>query len=290
MSEGLSKPSLAIVIPTFNEPDLLQECLASLDWPEDLDVTLVIVNAGDPLGFELPSNAVEVKVSSDCFWTASVEAGFDYIRHHDFDWAMLANADNTFYPGSIGRLLELSRSGPNIVAACPAYIRVGDEPERLLYSDQLDLGILLYGKLNRRWTAPSEAPDAPFPIELTGGQGVLFPASLLKEFATDPKRFPHHAGDHDLWLQMRHKGVKVMVEPKAGIVNLRVLGGKHATGFWPKLKKLWWRLGSDLTQDSPKVMWRLRAKHLAFPTAVVSFLVSFLARWTIGFPKLLKRT
>jgi len=283
---------LAVVIPTYNEPELLQQCLSSLDWPDELEVTLVIVNAGEPLGFELPAKAVEVKVTSDCFWTASVEAGFAWIRSQkpEFDWAMLANADNTFYPGSVGRLLALCRKEPGVVAACPAYIRTDEEPEKLLYSDQLDLGILLYGKLNRRWSKPEEAPDEPFEIQLTGGQGVLFPAKLLAQFAMDAKRFPHHAGDHDFWLQMRRKGVRLMVEPKAGIVNLRILGGKHATGFWAKVKKLWWRLGSDLTQDSPKVMWRLRAKHLPLPAAIASFVLSFGARWTIGFPKLLKRT
>lgn len=281
---------LAVVVPTYNESELLQRCLASMDWPATLRPTFVIVNAGDCLDFELPENSVELKVPSDHFWTASVAAGFDYVRSGQFDYVMLANADNTFFPGTIERLLRLARSAPNVVAASPAYIGVANEPIELLYSDQLDLGILLFGKLNRRWTTPEDAPDEPFEIQLTGGQGVLFTASLLQMAEMDSQNFPQHGGDHDFWIQLRKKGVKILVEPRAGIVNLRVLGGKHATGLWAKFKKLVWRLRSDLTQDSPKVMWRLRKKHLSLPVAIVSFLVSFALRWTVGFPKLLRRT
>lgn len=288
--EILRAVRLAVVLPTFNEPELLRECMASLEFPRSVLSTILIVNAGDPLGFELPANAVEIKVPSDHFWTASVAAGLEYARAGAFDFVMLANADNTFLPGSVEKLLRLARSGAKIVASSPAYIQVGEEPVELLYSDQLDLGILLFGKLNRRWNVPAEAPVEPFEIELTGGQGVVFSTRLLEDVAMDPDRFPHHAGDHDFWLQARKKGWTVMVEPQAGIVNRRVLGGKHAVGTWAKVGKLIWRLRSDLTQDSPRVMWRLRAKHLPLPVALVSFLLSFGMRWTIGFPKLLKRS
>jgi hypothetical protein len=93
-----------------------------------------------------------------------------------------------------------------------------------------------------------------------------------------------------LWLQARKGGWKLEVVPSAGVVNTRTLSASHAKGFFQKLGRLWWRMTSDKTPESWRIMWRLRRKHLPLPVAMFSTVVSFGLRWTVGLPKILRRT
>jgi hypothetical protein len=142
----------------------------------------------------------------------------------------------------------------------------------------------------RPWARPDDAPSEPFTIVLTGGQGVMFPSSVALEFKMDERNFPHYASDHDLWLQLRRAGWRLDLLPGTGVVNTRILSAQHARSLGDRIKKLWWRMTSDKTPESWRIMWRLRRKHLSLPTAIVSTLVSFVLRWSVGLPKILRRT
>ena len=281
--------SVLVIVPTYNEPAELGRTVQSL-LDENVDgLHIVAVNAGDPLPGDISDRLEEIRVSSDHYWTHCIDKGLQEAAHRDFTFVYLTNADTYALPGTVEKLIKHAAEHPKTVSCAPAYIEV-EKNVQLLYSHQDPMGPLVYGKLVRPWKTPTEAPLTPTQIVLTGGQGVLFPTEVAREFRVDTANFPHYASDHDLWLQLRAAGWKLELVPGTGVVNQRILSAQHATGLGAKLKKLWWRMSSDKTPESWRIMWRLRRKHQPLPLAVVTTLVSFGLRWTVGLPKILRRT
>jgi hypothetical protein len=281
---------LAILVPTYNEEALLTRFVDSLEPVPDVETTIVVINAGKPLSEGLAKRVLEVAVPDHFFWTACMQVGFEKVAEDGkFDFAMMGNADTVLVPGSVAELIKFIDAHPNTVACCPAYLKLGEEEPHLHYSDQNDWGFLLYGKMSQRWNTLSEAPKEPFKTDVIGGQGVLFDAKICAKYRLDPDNFPQAAGDHDFWYQLR-KGEKIQlwVVPTAGTINLRQMGVQpgRKKGFF---RRIWQRMTSDKTGDSARLMWRLRRKHLSLPVAVPSFVISFLIRYTLGLPKMLKR-
>ena len=283
------------IVPTYNEPDELRRVVDSLVSQGVEGLHVLVVNAGDPLPEDIASQVEEVKVDSECYWTCCVNKGFEIARGRGYGFVYLTNADTYALPGTLAALLEHASKDDRSIACAPAYIE-GDEGVRLLYSHQDPMGFLLYGRLIRPWvdrtdrTDRTDPSDQSFEIALTGGQGVLFSASVLQDHKMDERNFPQYASDHDFWLTLRREGYQLTLLPQTGVVNTRILSAQHASGFGAKTRALWRRMTSDKTPESWRIMWRLRKKHLPWPVAVLSTLFSFALRWTVGLPKILRRT
>lgn len=282
-------PPIDVVIPTYNEFDVLKRTVDSVIEDGGEAARILIVNAGERLPPDIARFVEELPVPSDHFWTASVEMGFAHLRPRNPRWVMMLNADTDLLPGTLRALYEVASAYPNVVAVAPAYIREPDGTVRLLYSDQDQMGFLLYGRLRRPWTSPEDAPSEPFEIALAGGQGMLLRGEWISRYPLDVPRFPQDGGDHDLWLRMRRDGIRLLCVPKAGVVNQRLLGAHEHVTARARLNRIWWRMTSDRTAESLRVIWRLRRKHLGLPLALVSTAVTFGVRWTIGLPKILRR-
>ena len=284
--------SVVAIVPTYNEPDELRRVVESL-LSQDVDgLHVLVVNAGDPLPEDIASRVEEVGVGADCYWTHCINKGFEIVARRGYEFVYLTNADTYALPGTVAALLEHAARDEMSVACAPAYIE-GEEGIRLLYSHQDPMGILLYGRLIRPWVDVSDTSDnsyTPYSIVLTGGQGVLFSAKVLQEHRMDEGNFPQYASDHDFWLTLRKEGYQLTLLPQTGVVNTRTLSAQHTSGLGGKTKALWRRMTSDVTPESWRIMWRLRKKHLPWPVAVLSTLVSFGLRWTVGLPKILRRT
>lgn len=285
----MNPTSLSVVIPTFNEPELLARTVDSLQADPSISIQIVVGNAGEPLPEELAKKVVEIQVSSDKFWTGSIRAAMEYVKQHRTEYIMFLNADTSMLPGSIENEVEWVGDDARKVACCPAYARFPDGRLELLYSHQSDWGILKIGKLIKPWQLPSEAPTEPYQVDLHGGQGTLFRTELLDRFDLDERNFPHYAADHDFWLTLREHGIHLWVVPTGGIVNDREFGAHSSKSFSQKMKSLWKRMSSPLLGESAPTMWRLRKKHLPFPVSLASFLLAFGMRWTLGLPKIWKR-
>ncbi|MCH8977622.1 MAG: glycosyltransferase family 2 protein [Armatimonadetes bacterium] len=281
--------SVVAIVPTYNEPDELRRVVESLVSQGVDGLHLLVVNAGDPLPESIASLVEEVRVDPECYWTHCINKGFEIVRGRAYGFVYLTNADTYALPGTLAALLEHASSDEKSIACAPAYIE-SQEGVRLLYSHQDPMGFLLYGRLIRPWADRTDQSDRPFEIVLTGGQGVMFSAKVLEEHGMDEVNFPHYASDHDFWLTLRKDGYRLTLLPQTGVVNTRVLSAQHATGFGAKMKALRRRMTSDKTPESWRIMWRLRRKHLPWPVAVLSTVVSFGLRWTVGFPKILRRT
>ncbi len=280
---------IAAIIPTYNEPDHLQRCVQSLIDQDDSNLTIVVVNAGEPLPEWFLDKVTELKVPDNFFWTSCIDAGVREFRDR-CEYILLSNADTSFVPDSLKMLRAEAARSPKIIACSPAYIQSADETPALLYSDQLDWGPLLFGKLNARWKSLADAPTEPSTIDLTGGQGVLIPSQLFREVEMDIGRFPHYTSDHDLWLMAREKRFFLRLVPQAGIINHREFNEQKSQGVGALLKRLAKRLSSPYAPESWPVMWRLRSKHQALPLAVITTSLAFILRWTVGLPKIIKRS
>lgn len=205
------------------------------------------------------------------------------MRENPTEFVLFSNADTVFLPGSVAELLNIATSKPKSIAVSPAY----DSSGALIYSRQSDWGFLLYGKLIRDWTDRTDAPTDPILADLAGGQGVLLPFEAVHEIDLDVENFPQYASDHDLWLRLRKKGYQLWVAPKAGVENVRGFNAQRKRSF---LATLFYRMNSEYSPESARIMWRLRRKHLALPLAVLSWVIAFGLRWTLGLPKIIRRS
>lgn len=280
---------IAAVIPTFNEVELLTACVDSILCQNIRDLRVIVVNAGDALPSQLADRVIEHRVPGDCFWTGCMFEGVNLAKCLPADYCLFTNADTNFLPDSIEKLIAVVKDQPKIIACSPAYVEDQDGRLDTLYTDQSDLGPLLYGKILKRWQNISDAPEKPFSIELTGGQGVLVPISVFQSSELDIKRFPHYASDHDLWIQARRNGYQLMLVPKAGVVNHREFNEKKQ-GSGSLLPSLWKRMTSEYKPESWPIMWRLRRKHQGPFVGFLTTLISFGLRWTIGLPKIIRRS
>lgn len=270
---GGLNPQICAVIPTYNEPDMLRACLESLEQ-QGLPMHVRVVNAGSPLeipGFKFLEIEV-IQVPGTAFWTECMDIG---TRDLPTPYALLSNADTVFLPGCIEALLSVVAE--RTVACSAAYFADGTTE----YTDQAQWGALLFGKILRRWPSRSDAPEAAVEIELTGGQGVLVPAAAFHDARWATRDLPQYASDHDFWLQLRRKGWCLALAPQAGISNARPFGLGS--------KGVLHRLTSLYAAESAITMWRLRRRNLPFPLAILSWLVSFTLRWTLGLPGILRR-
>ena len=278
-------PSVVAIVPTYNEPDELRAVVASLLAEESPTLHIVVVNAGEPLPTDIADRVEEIAVPDTHYWTACVQRGIERARELVPDFLYFTNADTPLMPGTLAMLLEHVSRHPKTVACAPAYVESEQGP-RLIYAFQDPMGFLLYGRLIRPWKGASDAPSEPREIVLTGGQGVVVPMDALMGRDLDVKSFPHYASDHDLWLTLREAGYKLVLLPKAGVLNRRAFGAHLSKN---KLNALWRRMTSPMLAESWPTMWRLRRKHLPLPLAVVSTVLAFAMRWTIGLPKIIKR-
>lgn len=280
---------IAAVIPTFNEVELLSACVESIFSQQVEGLRVIVVNAGDALPPELADRVMEHRVPGDCFWTGCMFEGVKVAKTLQADYCLFTNADTNFLPDSIGKLIAAVEGKTHTIACSPAYVEDENGALEILYTDQSDLGPLLYGKILKRWQKPAEAPEKPFPIELTGGQGVLVPISVFQTSELDIKRFPHYASDHDLWIQARRHGYQLLLVPQAGVVNHREFNEKKQ-GSGKLLPSLWKRMTSEYKPESWPIMWRLRRKHQGPIIGFMTTIVSFGLRWTIGLPKIIRRS
>jgi len=281
-------PKIAAVIPTFNEVELLTACVESIESQRESGLEIVVVNAGDALPNQLCTRVLEQRVNHDWFWTACIDEGVRVAKAMQADFVLFTNADTTFLPNSIAELRKIAAPSQKVIACSPAYVQIGDQPVELLYAGQEELGPLLFGKLKRPWSTPADAPDAPSEIQLTGGQGVLIPIGLFDRAEMDVSRFPHYTSDHDLWLQARKLGYKLVLAPKAGIVNRRELQQTRNKKRQSLPAYLWKRLRSEYVPDSWTIIWRLRRKHQGPVLGFFTTLANFAIRWTAGLPKILR--
>jgi GT2 family glycosyltransferase len=273
--------NVVAIVPTYNEPDELRIVVESL--ANEKLAQIVVVNAGDSLPTDVARHVEEIRVPATSFWTACVQRGIERARELGPDFVLLTNADTPLMEGTLSKLLAVASE--KTVACSAAYVESESGP-RLIYAYQDPMGFLLYGRLVRPWQHPQDAPDVGYPITLTGGQGVVIPMSALMEHDLDAERFPHYASDHDLWLTLREHGFRLVLVPGAGVLNRRAFGARGSKG---RLTALWLRMTSPMLAESWPTMWRLRRKHLSLPLAIVSTVLAFAMRWTIGLPKIIKR-
>lgn len=270
----MARPSIAAVIPTFNEVEVLRQAVDSLLEQEYPNLTVFVVNAGDPLPEDFRAKVQEIPVPSDFYWTMSIGRGFEVVKERGFDFVLMLNADTAMTTGSL-ELLLAEASKPNTVACSPAYMRQPDGTTELMYSGEKFHPLLFHFRLQREWDRMEDAPKEPYETAITGGQGVMFDGRLLQKYSVDPARFPHNKGDFDLWLSMKRDGIRLMMVPAVGAINLRAFGEHAKQDGKIRLKKLWARATDIRSNDSWPIMWQIRRKHQPLPLALLSFALMY---------------
>lgn len=212
--------NLFVVITDFNGFQQTKNCLDALRRSVFQTFTVVLVDHGtnsetrQSLEREYPE-VVRVTGSSELWWTGATNLGIRHAQGCGAELVMLLNNDCYVTPETIGELIELWK----------------ENPQALIAPVQRDLKTRDILSITPRSCFLLGFPTIPGPKTLTsamhaqrllptrlisGGRGVLIPASLFQEVGLfDEIYLPHYGADHDFYLRATKKKWPLYVAARA---------------------------------------------------------------------------
>ncbi len=214
LSVQTAKPTVDIVIVTYNNFDMLDRCLCSIKSNTSEPVRLIVVNNGDQV-FSVPENSgtVVLKAPKNLGWTHGVNAGVEWVLAHDpAPFIMWMNDDTQILPHDYGWLTKMI----NCFQLDPKIGLVGPTSNN----------IMGYQTTNHVHLPPA--------IETTylSGMCMLSRQSIVREmFPLD--ECPSGGDDLDLSMRMTDKGYKMCCCRRSFMLHFCSVTGKKLFGdYW----------------------------------------------------------
>ena len=123
LSVNTAKPTVDIVIITYNNMNMLDRCVCSIKQNTSEPVRIIIVNNGDK--FDIPSdpNIVILKAPKNLGWTHGVNAGVEWVlAHNPAPFIIWMNDDTQILPhdnGWLTKMLNCFQLDPKIAVVGP---------------------------------------------------------------------------------------------------------------------------------------------------------------------------
>lgn len=209
-----AKPTVDIVIVTYNNLNMLDRCLMSILQNTSEPVRIIVVNNGDQ-GFEVPEgNGVKVlNTGKNLGWTQGVNAGVAWALTHDpAPFIMWMNDDTQILPHDYGwltKMLNCFKLDPKIAVVGPTSNNI----------------------MGFQTTNHTHLPPA---IETTfiSGMCVLTRRSIVEEMG--PLDACEAGGDDlDFCMRLTQKGYKICVCRRAFMLHFCSVTGRKVYGeYW----------------------------------------------------------
>lgn len=129
-----TQPRVSIVIPVYNQVDLLEKCLASLDRQEGVDLQVIVVDDQSP---EDPSPVLArypqvevVRMERNSGYASANNAGFKLARGRYFMWL---NSDTEIPPDGVRMMAEYLDAHPEAGGVTPQHRGNDGEVQRTCY-------------------------------------------------------------------------------------------------------------------------------------------------------------
>jgi GT2 family glycosyltransferase len=236
---------LSIIIPTANRPDLLRNCLRSVQANAPADVEILVVADGYPVD---ACSAIEVDFPTVRLVHLPRRRGFCVAANAGIEAAHgefieLLNDDTEVQPGWAEAALT-AFSEPGIAAVAPLVLRwpdgqlidsAGDEYHRSGIARKRGHGQLL----SAEFLAPSEVFGA-------SASGAFYRRDVLLEVGSFPEHFGAYFDDVDLSFRLRRAGFRVWYEPRSRILH-------HGSGSHDAADR---RLLEQQSRNEERLFWR----------------------------------
>jgi hypothetical protein len=124
-----------------------------------------------------------------------------------------SNDDSIFHDQFLQRMVRAAQADPRSVIG--ALLLLWDEPHKVFQVGQVWRTMIGGWHIPQELTAFTVPPEA-FEVEGLVGNCTLIPAAAIRECGLmDEKHFRHGWGDAQWFAAMRHKGWKILIEPRA---------------------------------------------------------------------------
>jgi GT2 family glycosyltransferase len=207
----MSPARTAIVIPMHDALRQIPQCIESLSWAHEQDVTIVVVDTGSTdWGPEwIAAHAPDVVVivgDADMWWTEAVELGCRFaVRELAVERLGLLNIDCTWNVNGFTAAKKALERHPSTIV-CSHVQRGGDGTTTFAGGIVRKSGMLT---LRVAESVQGKASPSGW-VAWCGGQGVLFDSQVyLDTGGFDYQTFPHYFGDSDFCFRAARHGTRV---------------------------------------------------------------------------------
>jgi GT2 family glycosyltransferase len=239
--EAVAIPSVSIVIPVFNGPELIKACLSALSHtlPRSYNVEIVVVDDASSAetvaaihhAASLDPRVRIVSNGENVGFIDSCNRGAEASRS---DILVLLNSDTVPRPGWLETLLTTFRTQPDAGA-------VGG---KLLFPDGTlqEAGCIVFADGSAANAGRGHpAPDAPLfnfvrEVDYCSGAMLATPRDLFRKVGGFDTRYrPGYYEDTDYCFQLRQRGYRVFYQPDSVIVHKE--GGSAGTDLSRGMKR-----------------------------------------------------
>jgi GT2 family glycosyltransferase len=231
---GGDAPLVSAIVVNHRRPELLAECLASLDAAfEAVDAdceSIVVDNASGDRSCDLVRERFPavglIELSRNLGFAAAVNRGLDEAAG---EWILLLNNDAVIDPGGVAELLRVATSHPAI-GSVAALMCFAESPEVI---NSAGIGVDRLGvAYDRLLGEPVRASEAE-PVEVFGASGgaALHRRAMLESAGGLDASFFFALEDADLAWRARMAGWRCMYAPAARVRHRHGATGVHQSSF-----------------------------------------------------------
>ncbi len=235
----MSRPTISIVLPSYNQAQFLEECLTSL-VTQDEPVEIIVMDGGSDDG---SVDIIRAHEDHLAHWQSQPDGGQamairDGFRMATGDVLGWLNSDDVLCPGALRHVADAFEAHPDRAWGFGHSVTIAEDSTRLISRPSVEI-----------------TPDDLFNLHLYLPQESTFfrRDAYLEAGEVDPSI---HAGmDYDLWLRLAKVGAPMLIDAELG--KFRVVAGqksadvggyledeeasksRHADAFtaWPDSKK-----------------------------------------------------
>jgi GT2 family glycosyltransferase len=208
-----------IVMPSFNRRELTLQCLRSITRIDrtGIDVHAIVVDdastdgTAEAIREQFPDVEV-IPTTGDLWFNACTNLGIAAALKNGADYVLCCCDDSIFEEKSVRSMVECAEKYPRSVVG--AVLLEWDAPHKVFQVApewQLKAGGLRHWRHQTIWTIPQK----PWEVELIVGNGVLYPAEVIRELGVMDEKRSMQYGDAEYTPRMRRNGWRLLMDPKA---------------------------------------------------------------------------
>ena len=227
--------NIAIILLNYKTPQLIVDCLNSLETQITPGLTVVVVdNASNDNSVEIIQNTIN---SND--WqnwcrllVSSVNGGFAAgnnfgIQSINADAYILLNSDTIVLPGAINELINAMENNPDVGLIGPGMLNKHGETDNNAFRFIRPFSEFLrtantgfISRLFHRYTIHYSLEQRPFEPDWLGFACVLIPRHIIKSVGLLDENFFMYFEDIDYCQRVHKAGWKLLYWPRAQIIHL----------------------------------------------------------------------
>lgn len=204
---------IGILIPTYRRSKELETCIESIKTNTNNNYSIVVINDGSDAGvsnllqYKHP-DVIEIKSTSDLWWTQSINTGIHYLVENEFNATIILNDDVTVGSEFIDSIIECNKENPESIIVSKIVDQKGDLWAMGGFTSWPFVGERHINSKNQNKK-----------ITWSPGMGTFIPIDIIKKIGyLDDKSMPQYLSDADFGLRAIRAGIEIIAN-ESGVVH-----------------------------------------------------------------------